>query len=95
MSEQEYLAGPAWDADRAKYEQFIAEHLRERGRMQDWFKPNGQMNAKGKNESLQFIIGMGAALHMVGHPAAQWMINQAFLSAVRGVEDRFLKEEAQ
>ena len=88
------LEGPAWDERREKYEQFIAAQIRGRGEAQGWFNDKGKLNAKGKSAAMEFVFGMAAALHMVEHEDSKWLLNQAFLVAVRGVEERFLRREA-
>lgn len=74
-------------------EKAIAQSIWGRAVAQGWLNEKGKLNAKGKAGALEHVIGMAAALEMVDHPAKSWMLNQAWLSSVRGAEERFPKPE--
>lgn len=80
----------AWDEQREKFEEFIGNALSGRADQQGWFAKSGKLNSKGQAAALEFVIGMASALEMIDHPAKQWLLNQCFLCAVRGTQDRFV-----
>lgn len=89
MSEQEN-----WDLEREQLEKKISDAISGRAREQGWFNAKGRLSGKGQKAALEMVIGMAAGLEAVDHPRKQWMLSQAFLCSVRGVEGRFQLEAA-
>lgn len=86
--------GPEWDEQRKAMETKISEMLAGRAKAQGWLSPKGKLTAKGQSAALEFIIGMASGFEVADHYAKAWILNQAFLCSIRGVDERFPFVEA-
>jgi hypothetical protein len=83
------LEGPEWDKARDAIEAEIVAQLVGRAQRNGWISPKGRLTSRGSESALEFIIGTANGLCIANHYAKDWMLNQAFLCAARGVDERF------
>ena len=93
MTEQTVTTAPAdenWDAEREALEAKIKESVWGRAQTQGWISSNpAKLSKRGAADALEHIIGMAQGFELADHPRKKWMLMQAFLCSVRGVEERF------